>query len=234
MTIDRSVNYYARMKKCQTRERLLETAMNLIWTESYGSVGVDEICRTAKIQKGSFYHFFPSKVALAVAALTEAWQKHRPKIDLLFCGERKPLDRLKAYLEFSIEKQVELKRQFGFFPGCPFTAIGMEQGGRQEILRKTAETHLDYVKAYFEKAVRDGIRDGVFKVRNPAQKASEIFSLYLGAFTRLRITNDLSVMHDLQTGVWALLGVSEKKTLYPKTNHPASRVRAKKKQLSAV
>ena len=51
------------------KERLLEAAKGLIWEQSYGAVTVDAICRRAKVQKGSFYHFFDDKSELAVASL---------------------------------------------------------------------------------------------------------------------------------------------------------------------
>jgi len=47
-----------------TKQKLLETAMELIWVSSYGSVGVDDICKRAGVSKGSFYHFFPSSPIL--------------------------------------------------------------------------------------------------------------------------------------------------------------------------
>ena len=57
-----------------TRQKLIETAKNLIWTSSYGAVSVDDICRTANVKKGSFYHYFPSKQDLALAAMEEYQQ----------------------------------------------------------------------------------------------------------------------------------------------------------------
>lgn len=192
--------------------------MDLIWTESYASAGVDEICRKIKIQKGSFYHFFPSKVDLAVTALSETWTKHEPQMEEIFNREKPGLQRLMDYLAFSIEKQKELKIRFGFFPGCPLTSIGIERGSN-DLLRKTAEGYLDRVKAYFEKAVADAAREGTVKVKNPSRKASEIFSLHIGAFTRLRIANDIGVLNDLKEGILCLLGL-EALTTVKKISRP--------------
>lgn len=180
--------------------------MDLIWTESYASAGVDEICRKIKIQKGSFYHFFPSKVDLVVAALKESWKKYQPQLEEYFSREKPPLERLSRYLAFSIETQKELKARFGFYPGCPLTSIGIERGSN-DVLRKTAEKYLNLVKGYFEEMVTDAVRDGSVKTKDPARKASEIFSFYLGSFARLRISNDIGVMNDLEEGIMSLLGL---------------------------
>jgi len=40
--------------------------------EGYGVVTIDDICQRAGVKKGSFYYFFESKSALAVAALEPA------------------------------------------------------------------------------------------------------------------------------------------------------------------
>ena len=51
------------------KERLMEAVRELIWTGSYGSTTIDQICEKAGVKKGSFYYFFDSKSDLAVAAL---------------------------------------------------------------------------------------------------------------------------------------------------------------------
>lgn len=49
-----------------TKTKLIETATDLIWRDSYGSVSVDDICAQTGVKKGSFYHYFPSKAHLAL------------------------------------------------------------------------------------------------------------------------------------------------------------------------
>jgi AcrR family transcriptional regulator len=52
-----------------TRERLVRTAAELFWTRGYAATGVSEIMRRAQATSGSFYHFFPTKEELLLAAL---------------------------------------------------------------------------------------------------------------------------------------------------------------------
>jgi len=40
-----------------------------MWLKGYGAVGVAELCEVAGTPRGSFYHWWPSKQALAVSML---------------------------------------------------------------------------------------------------------------------------------------------------------------------
>ena len=81
-------------------ERLMDAARDLIWEESYGAVTIDDICKRAEVQKGSFYHFFESKAPLAVAALERMWaEEWKPHLDSQFSPSIDPVARLTGYLE---------------------------------------------------------------------------------------------------------------------------------------
>src|ERR1700688_4957405 len=89
------------------KERLLQVAFDLIWRQSYGAVSVDDICERAKVKKGSFYYFFPSKSDLAVAAYEEHWQASRPQHDSVFSPQVPPLERIDNYCKMIYEGQKE-------------------------------------------------------------------------------------------------------------------------------
>ncbi len=65
----------------ESKRKLLETAMQMIWESSYGSVSVDDICTKAGVNKGSFYYAFKSKSDLAVAAFERHWENKQPMLD---------------------------------------------------------------------------------------------------------------------------------------------------------
>jgi TetR/AcrR family transcriptional repressor of nem operon len=50
------------------KTRLLDAALTVIRTKGYSAATVDDICRAAGVSKGSFFHYFADKQALAIAA----------------------------------------------------------------------------------------------------------------------------------------------------------------------
>lgn len=50
------------------RRRLLDAATAVIRTKGLSATSVDDLCRAAGVTKGAFFHHFPTKEALAVAA----------------------------------------------------------------------------------------------------------------------------------------------------------------------
>src|SRR5258707_13843027 len=94
------------------KERLMEAVLELLWTGSYGSTTIDQICEKAGVKKGSFYYFFDSKCMLAVAALDASFQKKREEMDALFSPTIPPLERIRKHCELSHQHQVKLKEKF--------------------------------------------------------------------------------------------------------------------------
>src|SRR4051812_17070470 len=95
-------------------ERLMTAALDLMWEESYGAVTIDDICKRADVKKGSFYYFFESKAALAVAALEKLWRDDwKPKMDARFSPSVEPSERIRGHLEVPYLRQCEIKSQTG-------------------------------------------------------------------------------------------------------------------------
>src|SRR5437899_11129172 len=91
------------------KERLMKAVRELIWTGSYGSTTIDQICDRSGVKKGSFYYFFNSKADLAVASLDEAFQKRRVEVDDIFSPTVDPLDRIRNYCDFGYRLPAVLK-----------------------------------------------------------------------------------------------------------------------------
>lgn len=57
-----------RIKRGDARPALLDAALSVFRARGYAGASVDDLCQAAGCTKGAFFHHFPSKEALAVAA----------------------------------------------------------------------------------------------------------------------------------------------------------------------
>lgn len=83
------------------RQKLLDAALALIREKGYASTTVDELCGRAGVAKGSFFHHFKDKEALAVA-VADYWSE---MTGALFEGgayhkHKDPFDRVLGYIDF--------------------------------------------------------------------------------------------------------------------------------------
>src|SRR5258705_12098633 len=95
------------------KKRLMEAVLELIWTGSYGSTTIDQICEKAGVKKGSFYYFFESKADLAVDAIEAECSRMQPELDAIFSATVPPLDRLQRYCGLDYKLQYEMKVKCG-------------------------------------------------------------------------------------------------------------------------
>lgn len=85
----------------ESKARLLDAALLAIRARGYSATTVDDICRTAGLTKGSFFHHFESKEDLALAAAMH----FSAMADGLFATAPyrtlpDPVDRLLGYVDF--------------------------------------------------------------------------------------------------------------------------------------
>ena len=125
-------------RESDTKQKLLSTALTLIWESSYGSISVDDICHRAGVNKGSFYYAFKSKSDLAAAAFEDHWNKKRGLMDEIFSSQVPPLERLEKYCDRVVQDQVDKYQKIGKLCGCPFASIGSELSTQDEQIRKKA------------------------------------------------------------------------------------------------
>jgi TetR/AcrR family transcriptional repressor of nem operon len=193
--------------ECESKCRLLRTAMDLIWESSYGAVSVDDICRKAGVKKGSFYHFFPSKAELTVAAIEADWNAKQPELDAIFSPQTPPLTRLERFCENSLQCQQQKFAAHGKIWGCPMITLGAELSTQEEAIRaKAAEIVRRYVR-YLESAIRDAQEEGFIAPGNAREAAERVFSLFHGSLLQAKILNELNPLRDLNANILRLLEV---------------------------
>lgn len=196
---------------CETRTKLLETATKLIWEHSYGSVSVDDICKRAGVRKGSFYHFFPSKSDLLVAAMEDRWQQNQSFLDGIFSSQIPPLKRLADYCDALYESQKEqMDNAGGKVCGCPYASVGCELSTQDEKIRKKSQEISERWCKYLETALRDAAAEGLVGFKDYKNKAHELFAYVTGVLIQSRIQNNLQLLKTIKPSLFRLIGVSLK------------------------
>jgi TetR/AcrR family transcriptional regulator, transcriptional repressor for nem operon len=191
------------------KQRLMGAIRELIWSGSYGSTTIDQICEKAGVKKGSFYYFFDSKSDLAAVAIDAEWETRRPELDALFSATIPPLERLRRYCEYGYRFQAEIKAKFGCVLGCPLFSLGAEVSTQEDRLQKKIQTILDQKRKYLESAIRDAHAAGLIHAPDAATKARTLFAYYQGVMTEARIRNDLDIVKSAMCGTYELLGVKD-------------------------
>ena len=192
------------------KQRLMDAVLDLIWSGSYGATTIDQICAKAGVKKGSFYYFFDSKAELAAEAFEESWKEKRVELDAIFSPTVPPLERLRKYAEFAYNFQSSIKAKYGRVLGCPHSSLGSEICTQEDKLQKTIQNIMALKQKYLESAIRDAAVAGLVEAPDPAAKARMVLAYYEGVLTQARIQNDIEMLRDTASGMFAILGVNEK------------------------
>jgi AcrR family transcriptional regulator len=107
----------------KTRERIVQTAMELFWEKGYHSTSIADILAKAQINAGSLYHFFPGKQDLLIAVLDSYRDGIREMLIEPACGHvRDPIEKIFALLAC----YRGLIEQTDCFYGCPIGSLALE------------------------------------------------------------------------------------------------------------
>jgi TetR/AcrR family transcriptional repressor of nem operon len=83
------------------RQKLLDAALALIREKGYASTTLDDLCAKARVAKGSFFHHFKDKEAMAIAA-ADYWSERTGTLfeTAPYHKHKDPLDRVVGYIDF--------------------------------------------------------------------------------------------------------------------------------------
>lgn len=176
-----------------TRQRLIDTATRLLWADGYAGMSVDRICKAAGVNKGSFYHFFPSKEDLVLAALDAIWAMASEGIYReAFDRSLHPLERFNRLSTLTHAYHVQMLEggEWKAEQGCPFGNAGAESGADDvRILRKVRELY-GAEEAFFERALADAVAMGAIPAQDVTAAARQLVALLSGLFTHAKVFND--------------------------------------------
>lgn len=189
------------------RQRLIEAARDVIFAHTYEGVSVDELCAAAGVNKSSFYHFFPSKQALVLAAIDRQWQWFEETVLApTFLDASPPQDRILRFFDQVVERQQEQKRTCGHMNGCPAGNLTLEMSTQDELIRSRVNRFFREWLCYFERSLRDAKRLGIAPATlDTAQTAEALLAYFEGVMLLAKGRNDPSLVSSLRMGVLSLM-----------------------------
>lgn len=112
-------------QKLDTRERLIEAAMELFVLQGYAATGLAQIARKAGALPGSLYYFFPTKEDLLAATLAKRLELLQPEVLApIWARIDDPIERVFGLLA-GYRQMLELTE---FQHGCPIGNLVIEVG----------------------------------------------------------------------------------------------------------
>lgn len=166
---------------------------------------MDELCNRAGAKKGSFYHFFPSKTDLAIAAVRASWNATREAVfEPISKSGRSGTAQLLALIDEVDRFQRATKELKGAYLGCPFGSLGQEMAHQDEKLRQVLDgvfrAHCEYLRRALELAQESGeIPPG-----DNQQRAEDMFALLEGALLVAKVANDSTKFRRIASSILAV------------------------------
>ena len=116
-----------------TRQRIVDAAMELFWLKGFGSTSIADILSRSQVNSGSLYHFFPGKQDLLIAVL-EAYRDGIGPMLLqpAWNGVEDPVERVFALLGSYRRALIETECAYG----CPIGSLALELHDADPIVRK--------------------------------------------------------------------------------------------------
>ncbi|MAT41779.1 MAG: TetR family transcriptional regulator [Anaerolineaceae bacterium] len=129
-----------------TREKIIQTATDLIENQGYHATGINEIVRESGAPKGSIYYHFPEgKDGITAEAVRFAGETVADRIRANLSVKIDPAQSVQTFLE-TIAHYVEVS---GFRSGGPLTIVASETATTNENLNQTCREAYDRMRAAF-------------------------------------------------------------------------------------
>jgi TetR/AcrR family transcriptional repressor of nem operon len=172
------------------REKILTAAQTLIELRGYSALGVAEICKAAGVPKGSFYYFFESKEALALAVLDEQWEAQHSDWARILLDDAEPLSRLRRLFEETEAGLRAGQQSCGTVSGCMFGNLTLELSNQTEPIRKRLQQIFDAQVEMVKQVIAEARERGEVAVDDTQEAARSVVAQLEGQVMFAKLHND--------------------------------------------
>jgi TetR/AcrR family transcriptional repressor of nem operon len=184
------------MPKPSKRDQLVEATKELLWEVGYEAMSPRDIQARSAARPGSLYHHFPSKLAIAEAALDEAAAEDIASLEDVFSADSPPLETVRRYLLLAREA----------FRGCRFGRLAHEASIEHEELRRPVAAYFDAVRYHLARSVTQAQSEGTLRPGlDPENLAVSLIALIQGGYVLARTFQDEALFRQAVEGALALI-----------------------------
>lgn len=182
-----------------TREHLVESMKNLLWERGYDATSPNLVLQDSEIGKGSLYHHFRSKKALAIAAMEVRTDELIDEFDQIFNGTLPWIVKLEQF--FSIRRDTH--------KGCKIGRIVQDPSMDQELLEPSKRYFL-YIANGIENTLLKAQEKGELQELQDLQSvALAIVSIIQGGFIISKSLEEKRAMTAASKGMIDLLRLAK-------------------------
>ncbi len=167
-------------------EDILVIGREILRTEGYHGVGVNQILKAADIPKGSFYNFFDSKEDFAQQVVAHYGKNNNLWIEGFFKeAHGNPLEQLQSFYQLLIH----YNQQEDFAGGCLLNTVGNEIGRHNDVLAQEINQQFIGWLNVLAKVVASGQETGfITKEFTPLEIAEYLHAGFYGTLSRMKVT----------------------------------------------
>ena len=188
-----------------TRDLLIETAADLFLGKGYGAVGTAEICKTAGVNRGTFYHFFPSKTDLLVNVIERYAEQFRRAFVDISASDIDPRDKLRSLFDVPGKANAAWKKEHGYSQGCLVGNMTLELSSIEEPVRLAVERALSNWSNAVEPIISSLIQKGDLPAIEIRRGADLVIAMIQGGLVLAKANNDPARITSMAEGAFGAL-----------------------------
>ncbi|MHA0798544.1 TetR family transcriptional regulator C-terminal domain-containing protein [Gilvimarinus sp. F26214L] len=166
------------------KQHILGAGLGVMKAQGYNGTSVKDIVEAAGVPKGSFYNYFESKEAFAVAAIEQTSSAELQAVrGMLGDRSRPPLERLVEFFTC----QVEDCCQCDFRMGCFLGNMCQEMADSSDLIRNTLRRALQQHTRAVEEVLSEALTQGQLAADTDTRTLAEfLFNAWEGAMMRMK------------------------------------------------
>lgn len=179
----------------ESRERVIEAAADLFLGGSFHKVGIAEICEVARVNKGTFYHFFPSKLDLLLEVIDRYAVECGRDFTRVVQSNEPPERKLRNLFTVPRIRNQTWKDMHGVSSGCFIGNIILEMAASEPVVRH----HVEKAMAELTRLLQPAVAEYLQQIQDDYDEdhvrigAELLMTLIQGAQVQAKVRNDPSM-----------------------------------------